>query len=81
MNDVLKFSTENREVVSGACLPEDKEPDILSLRPACFTDYVGQKEIVETLKIAVEAAKMRNEPVDHPAFRPFLPGKVLRVQA
>ncbi|MEN8690146.1 MAG: Holliday junction branch migration DNA helicase RuvB [Desulfobacterales bacterium] len=68
MNDVLKFSTENREVVSGACLPEDKEPDILSLRPACFTDYVGQKEIVETLKIAVEAAKMRNEPVDHVLF-------------
>lgn len=68
MNEVIKFSTENREVVSGACLPEDKEPDILSLRPVCFTDYVGQKEIVETLKIAVEAAKMRKEPVDHVLF-------------
>jgi Holliday junction DNA helicase RuvB len=68
VNDVLKFSSENREVVSGACLPEDKQPDILSLRPACFIDYVGQKEIVETLKIAVEAAKMRNEPVDHVLF-------------
>jgi Holliday junction DNA helicase RuvB len=68
VNEVIKFSTENREVVSGACLPEDKEPDILSLRPACFTDYVGQKEIVETLKIAVEAAKMRKEPVDHVLF-------------
>ena len=68
MSDVIKFSTENREVVSGACLPEDKEPDILSLRPSCFTDYVGQKEIVETLKIAVAAAKMRKEPVDHVLF-------------
>jgi len=68
VSDVIKFSTENREVVSGACLPEDKEPDILSLRPSCFTDYVGQKEIVETLKIAVEAAKMRKEPVDHVLF-------------
>jgi len=68
VSDVIKFSTENREVVSGACLPEDKEPDILSLRPSCFTDYVGQKEIVETLKIAVAAAKMRKEPVDHVLF-------------
>jgi Holliday junction DNA helicase RuvB len=68
VNEVIKFSTENREVVSGACLPEDQEPDILSLRPGCFTDYVGQKEIVETLKIAVEAAKMRKEPVDHVLF-------------
>ncbi|MFZ1199061.1 MAG: Holliday junction branch migration DNA helicase RuvB [Desulfobacterales bacterium] len=68
VSDVIKFSTENRELVSGACLPEDAETDILSLRPACFTDYVGQQEIVETLKIAVEAARMRKEPVDHVLF-------------
>ncbi|MFO7688065.1 MAG: Holliday junction branch migration DNA helicase RuvB [Desulfobacterales bacterium] len=68
MNDVIKFSTKDREVVSGTCLPEDKAADVLSLRPACFGDYVGQKEIVETLKIAVEAAKLRQEPVDHVLF-------------
>lgn len=68
MNDVIKFSTKDREVVSGTCLPEDKAADVLSLRPACFGDYVGQKEIVETLKIAVEAAKLRQEPVDHILF-------------
>jgi holliday junction DNA helicase RuvB len=68
VNDVIKFSTKDREVVSGTCLPEDKAADVLSLRPACFGDYVGQKEIVETLKIAVEAAKLRQEPVDHVLF-------------
>jgi Holliday junction DNA helicase RuvB len=68
VTDIIKFSTENRDVIAGKCLPEDKQPDILSLRPACFADYVGQKEIVETLKIAVEAARLRQEPVDHVLF-------------
>ncbi len=67
-DDVIKYSSEDRKLVSGECLPVDFESDILSLRPSCFTDYVGQKEIVETLKIAVEAAKLRNEPIDHILF-------------
>ena len=67
-DDVIKYSSENREIVSGECLTTDVESDILSLRPSCFADYVGQKEIVETLKIAVEAAQMRNEPIDHILF-------------
>ena len=67
-DDIIKFSSDNQELVSGECLPADVESDILSLRPSCFGDYVGQKEIVETLKIAVEAAKLRSEPIDHILF-------------
>ncbi|MBF0200158.1 MAG: Holliday junction branch migration DNA helicase RuvB [Desulfamplus sp.] len=36
-----------------------------SLRPESFDEYVGQAETVETLKIAIEAAKMRGESLDH----------------
>jgi Holliday junction DNA helicase RuvB len=46
----------------------DQEPEILSLRPERFSDYVGQIEVVETLKIAIEAAKYRREPIDHVLF-------------
>lgn len=36
-----------------------------SLRPITFDNFVGQKKVVENLKIAIEAAKQRNEAMDH----------------
>ncbi|MBA3036242.1 MAG: Holliday junction branch migration DNA helicase RuvB, partial [Desulfobacterium sp.] len=44
------------------------EPEILSLRPERLLEYVGQTEIVETLKIAIQAAMQRKEPIDHILF-------------
>jgi Holliday junction DNA helicase RuvB len=35
------------------------------LRPLQFDDFNGQKQIVDNLKIFVEAAKMRGESLDH----------------
>jgi holliday junction DNA helicase RuvB len=35
------------------------------LRPSQFTDFSGQENIVENLKVFVEAARQRNEPLDH----------------
>jgi len=55
-------------ILSGACLPIDQEPEILSLRPKQLLDYIGQAEVVETLQIAIEAAKQRGEPIDHVLF-------------
>jgi len=55
-------------IVSGHCLPDDQEPEILSLRPERLSEYIGQEPVVETLKIAIEAAKMRQEPLDHVLF-------------
>ena len=45
-----------------------KEEDALietKLRPQTIDTYIGQKKVKETLKIYIEAAKMRNEPLDH----------------
>src|SRR5436853_4418118 len=38
---------------------------ILSLRPERFEQYIGQPTLIRKLKIAVEAARGRKEPVDH----------------
>ncbi|MDQ3093648.1 MAG: Holliday junction branch migration DNA helicase RuvB [bacterium] len=35
------------------------------LRPKSFVDYVGQDRIKNNLKLAIEAAKKRSEPLDH----------------
>ena len=67
-DDIIKYSSDNPEIVSRDALPEDQESDILSLRPERLAAYVGQKEIVETLKIAIQAATERSEPIDHVLF-------------
>ncbi|MFT4703200.1 MAG: Holliday junction DNA helicase RuvB [Bradymonadia bacterium] len=36
-----------------------------ALRPKTFSDYAGQDELKERLRVAVRAAKMRGEPLDH----------------
>lgn len=47
--------------------PRDEEL-IFSLRPLRITEYIGQRNIVETLKIAIEAALQRKEALDHVLF-------------
>ncbi|MGC4375837.1 Holliday junction branch migration DNA helicase RuvB [Fictibacillus sp. Mic-4] len=37
----------------------------LSLRPEFLHQYIGQKKVKENLRIFIQAAKMRNEPLDH----------------
>ncbi len=55
--------------------PEKKSEDILTgvedyldLRPRKLSEYIGQKQVVETLEIAIQAAKKRGEPLDHILF-------------
>src|SRR5947209_2852417 len=36
-----------------------------SLRPQRFPQYIGQRTLIRKLKIAVEAARRRKEPVEH----------------
>ncbi|MDO4870491.1 MAG: Holliday junction branch migration DNA helicase RuvB [Candidatus Saccharibacteria bacterium] len=36
-----------------------------SLRPQRFTEYIGQERLKRNLKLAIEAAKKRGEPLDH----------------
>lgn len=45
-----------------------KQEDIeieTKLRPQTIDTYIGQNKVKETLKVYIEAAKMRNEPLDH----------------
>jgi Holliday junction DNA helicase RuvB len=37
----------------------------ISLRPRSFDEYVGQDRLKNNLKLAIEAAKKRSEPLDH----------------
>ena len=39
-----------------------------ALRPLSFDDFTGQAKIIENLRIFVQAAKMRGEPLDHILF-------------
>ena len=64
-NDIFSYSSDKQDIVSGEPAPEDQEPEILSLRPEYLSEYVGQTEVVETLKIAIEASMQRHEPIDH----------------
>ena len=46
--------------------PNQGEKDFENaLRPLTFSDFAGQKKVVENLHIFVEAAKYRGEPLDH----------------
>jgi len=37
----------------------------ISLRPKKFSEFVGHKDIVDNLKISIQAAKQRKEPLEH----------------
>ncbi len=54
-------------VVTDIASLEEREAD-LTLRPKTLTEYVGQRQVVETLHIAITAALERREPLDHILF-------------
>jgi len=43
----------------------DDLTDELSLRPISLNQYIGQSKVKENLRIFIQAAKMRQEPLDH----------------
>ena len=53
-----------QRVVSGKPQEEDLSLDT-SLRPRRLPDYMGQNRVKDSLKIAITAARQRNEPLDH----------------
>ena len=48
--------------------PLIEEGEDLTIRPARLNEFVGQVQVKETLKIAIEAAQKRDEPLDHLLF-------------
>ena len=43
----------------------DKEKSEYSLRPQYLNEYIGQEKVKDNLRIFIEAAKKRKEPLDH----------------
>src|SRR5438552_14292508 len=42
--------------------------DDAALRPRTFDEYIGQKKVVDNLKVFVQAAQRRGEALDHVLF-------------
>ena len=53
-----------RRIISTVASEEDIRNDD-TLRPKFLTDYIGQKKAKEMMKVYIEAAKGRKEPLDH----------------
>src|SRR6266566_9639876 len=60
--------TGRQRVVSPSLISKEEESLHQSLRPPTLAEYIGQKEVVEKLEIALQAAKQRGEPLEHALF-------------
>lgn len=52
-------------IVSGESVNPEEESFEMSLRPQFLAQYIGQDKVKDNLKIFIEAAKKRNEALDH----------------
>jgi holliday junction DNA helicase RuvB len=43
----------------------DEQQIEVTLRPQSFADYIGQERLKKNLKLAIDAAKKRGDPIDH----------------
>lgn len=62
----IDFSQEEAQttpLMTTSLLGEDEEEG--SLRPKRLTEYIGQEKAKENLSVFIDAAKMRQEPLDH----------------
>ncbi len=56
------------ERITAAELGEGEYRQEVTLRPQSLEDYIGQKTATDNLKVFIEAAKLRGEPLDHVLF-------------
>ncbi len=56
------------ERITAAELGSGEERSEFTLRPQTLAEYIGQKKATDNLKIFIEAAKLRGEPLDHVLF-------------
>ncbi|MBK8135394.1 MAG: Holliday junction branch migration DNA helicase RuvB [Chloroflexi bacterium] len=56
----------DERLISGKVKRDEREN--IALRPQLLKDMVGQDRVRENLKIIIDAAKMRKEPLDHTLF-------------
>ncbi|MEO8612626.1 MAG: Holliday junction branch migration DNA helicase RuvB [Chloroflexota bacterium] len=58
--------TDDERLISGSRRRDDREN--IALRPKLLKDIIGQDSVRENLKIIIEAATARQEPIDHVLF-------------
>ncbi|MCQ2545415.1 MAG: Holliday junction branch migration DNA helicase RuvB [Clostridia bacterium] len=56
------------ERITSAQLGHNEERNEFTLRPQSLAEYIGQKAATNNLKVFIEAAKLRGEPLDHVLF-------------
>jgi Holliday junction DNA helicase RuvB len=61
----MKETEEQEEKIEQS---QERIEDYIGLRPQRLSEYIGQRQIVETLDIAIQAANKRGEPLDHILF-------------
>lgn len=66
-NDFKSEITNKNPIIKRDCLDTDKNFENC-IRPKTFDTYIGQTALKETLKITVEAAQKREQPLDHLLF-------------
>ena len=60
----MTATADDGKMLSRVAAPEEVQFE-RQLRPRTFEEYVGQEQAVSSLKVSVDAAKMRQECVDH----------------
>jgi Holliday junction DNA helicase RuvB len=63
--NIQKNNVPGREKIITAQETEEDQILNISLRPSRLAEFVGQKEAVDNLKVSLEAARKRKEPLEH----------------
>jgi Holliday junction DNA helicase RuvB len=65
MLGIVQMEKDGR-IVDGAKIKNEREN--IALRPKLLSDIVGQDRVKDNLQIMIEAAKKRQDPIDHILF-------------
>jgi len=71
MDDMSRNPSSQGTAKEGAGVFKEQDEEarfIWNLRPRTLDEYIGQREVVESLVIALTAARNRGEPIDHILF-------------
>lgn len=55
-------------IISSGAIDHEEELNFLSLRPKELDDYIGQKSLVDKMRLSITAARQRDEPHEHILF-------------
>src|SRR5262245_33912455 len=64
MQDIEQVIGQASAVLAPAAAPGEQAFDV-TLRPRQLADFVGQRKLRDNLGVFIEAAKRRNEPLEH----------------